>query len=189
MTSAGCLSLEQLPRISWVTFTASLLEPCVGFLTQFLFSQIFVCQMHVRNHMSGFSIWQLWAPQGRDCLQHNCFSISLACMLEPWSVESYCQRAVHLAERLSPHLHPNTNQTLRTYDVGEGGFGNSLQMLISLTLHLSSCHLQRPTSLQSIIYHSYPRSSDDHSLVLPIHTRKSEDQLPGKYFLLWRPKR
>lgn len=36
-TSAVCLSLEQLPRISWVTFTVSLSEPCVGFLTQFCF--------------------------------------------------------------------------------------------------------------------------------------------------------
>lgn len=35
--SAVCLSLQQLPRISWGTFTVSLLEPCVGFLTRFCF--------------------------------------------------------------------------------------------------------------------------------------------------------
>lgn len=87
-------------------------------------------------------------------------------------VESFYQRAGHLAIWLSPHLHPDPNQTLRTYDVEEGGVSNFLQMLISLTLHLSSCRLQGPTPLQSIIYRSDPRNSGDHSLVAA-NTHKS----------------
>lgn len=65
----------------------------------------------------------------------------------------------------------------------------SPEMLISLTLHLSSCHLQGPASLQSIIYCSAPRSSTGHSLLLPMHTGETWEGVPGKYFLLWSPKR